>query len=186
NLKTIRKLMEQNQNHWNTLRDGRLAQAKRRSILKDINTRRRKAVTLLEELALRTSRITPLMRRLDAMCNKMSELETRIAHIENKPGIDPEELQAMKDEVQGLSDLVLESPEQLRKRMLAIKRVFAEYEQAKRNLSGGNLRLVVSIAKKYRNRGLPFLDIIQEGNTGLMRAVDKYEYRRGYKFSTYA
>ena len=57
-----------------------------------------------------------------------------------------------------------------------------EYEQAKRDLSGGNLRLVVSIAKKYRNRGLSFLDLIQEGNTGLMRAVDKYEYRRGYKF----
>jgi RNA polymerase primary sigma factor len=64
--------------------------------------------------------------------------------------------------------------------------VFWEYEQAKRDLSAGNLRLVVSIAKKYRNRGLSFLDIIQEGNTGLMRAVDKYEYKRGYKFSTYA
>jgi RNA polymerase primary sigma factor len=70
--------------------------------------------------------------------------------------------------------------------MLTVRRVFSEYEDAKRKLSGGNLRLVVSIAKKYRNRGLPFLDIIQEGNTGLMRAVDKYEYRRGYKFSTYA
>ena len=56
----------------------------------------------------------------------------------------------------------------------------------KRELSSGNLRLVVSIAKKYRNRGLSFLDLIQEGNTGLMRAVDKYEYRRGFKFSTYA
>ena len=58
-------------------------------------------------------------------------------------------------------------------------RQYEDYESAKRNLSGGNLRLVVTIAKKYRGRGLGFLDLIQEGNTGLMRAVDKYEYRHG-------
>jgi RNA polymerase primary sigma factor len=85
-----------------------------------------------------------------------------------------------------MRSLVLENPEDLDRRVTQILKVFREYEQAKRDLSGGNLRLVVSIAKKYRNRGLPFLDIIQEGNTGLMRAVDKYEYKRGYKFSTYA
>jgi RNA polymerase primary sigma factor len=100
--------------------------------------------------------------------------------------VDDDDVQVMKEELGGLRDLVLESPDELYRRIKDLNTVFWEYEQAKRDLAGGNLRLVVSIAKKYRNRGLAFLDVIQEGNTGLMRAVDKYEYKRGYKFSTYA
>jgi RNA polymerase primary sigma factor len=98
-------------------------------------------------------------------------------------GHDAEDLEVMREELDGLRALVLAEPEDLAARVKCITTVFWEYEQAKRDLSGGNLRLVVSIAKKYRNRGLGFLDVIQEGNTGLMRAVDKYEYKRGYKFS---
>jgi RNA polymerase primary sigma factor len=99
---------------------------------------------------------------------------------------DPEDLAVMREELMGLKSLVLSDVSDLVRHVREINTVFWEYEQAKRDLSGGNLRLVVSIAKKYRNRGLSFLDVIQEGNTGLMRAVDKYEYKRGYKFSTYA
>jgi RNA polymerase primary sigma factor len=72
------------------------------------------------------------------------------------------------------------------KRAEEIDHEFQRYERAKSRLSSGNLRLVVSVAKRYRKRGLSFLDLIQEGNTGLMRATEKFEYRKGYKFSTYA
>jgi RNA polymerase primary sigma factor len=184
NLETVRRLIELNQADWRMLREGRPAAALRKEVRERMNQRRRRAVTLLEECALRTSRIIPLMRKMVAMVTKVEYLD----HQTKTRGktLVPDEMDAMKDELRGLTDLAMETRNELRKRVDDVQKVFGEYEEAKRRLSGGNLRLVVSIAKKYRNRGLSFLDIIQEGNTGLMRAVDKYEYRRGYKFSTYA
>ncbi|NOT02474.1 MAG: RNA polymerase sigma factor RpoD [Phycisphaerales bacterium] len=186
NLETARALLAKNDEDWTTQLQGRVAKKAKTDVLRQMNDRRRKVSRLLEELSLRTSRIQPLFRRLENLRRKMISLERRIVSEDRRRTMSDEDYQAMLEENEGIRSLVLEDSDALSDRLATIRRVFSEYEDAKRKLSGGNLRLVVSIAKKYRNRGLSFLDIIQEGNTGLMRAVDKYEYKRGYKFSTYA
>ncbi len=185
NLKTLEHLMEQNQEDFAKILDPRIDENEKRKLRRALRVRRRKAVTLVEELSIRTQKVQPLMKKLEQMSAQMDELEHKIAALEGSRAC-KEERANLEKELHDYMMLTLEEPSGLRKRVEIVRKRFTEYEQAKRDLSGGNLRLVVSIAKKYRNRGLSFLDLIQEGNTGLMRAVDKYEYRRGYKFSTYA
>jgi RNA polymerase primary sigma factor len=184
NIQTANKLLDMDRQLFNDFVSSGDIQDKKNIFIR-ISRNKRKIATLLEELSLRTSRIQAMRKKLHGICVKMHELEQLIAQGPNQE-MSKEDIDAAKQELLGLTELVAETAEQLDKRLRTIDRIYAQYEDSKRTLSSANLRLVVSIAKKYRNRGLSFLDIIQEGNTGLMRAVDKYEYRRGYKFSTYA
>ena len=185
NLRTLRHLLRQNRHDFRVTISKSRPRRERREAWRRLVTRRAKAVRLVEELGLRTQRLQPLWEELQKISQRMDVLIAELTDLRSRRKA-PERVAEIRKELRYLMRITLESPSTLRRRIVRTTNLQQEYDAAKRRLSAGNLRLVVSIAKRYRNRGLSFLDLIQEGNTGLMRAVDKFECDRGYKFSTYA
>lgn len=146
---------------------------------------RREAVRLIEQAEIRLTRVEAKWRQLERIGARMTTLR-RTLQTGDATSLPAEEGAALRKELRRCMMLTGESEATLRTRINKVKQLGAEYYTAKRSLSEGNLRLVVSVAKRYRNLGLSFLDLIQDGNTGLLHAVDKFEYQRGFKFSTYA
>jgi RNA polymerase primary sigma factor len=184
NLVTVRHLLSQNQADYRLAVSRRVTRAEKRAAWRRLIVRRNKAVRLVEELNIRLQRLMPLWDQLKEISKRMTSIKDQLKK--------PEELlhsvlhREFTEELRYLMRISLETPQTLSRLVGRTEGHKVQYDAAKRELSAANLRLVVSIAKRYRNRGMSFLDLIQEGNTGLMRAVDKFEHARGYKFSTYA
>jgi RNA polymerase primary sigma factor len=179
-LVTLNRILKRNQELAAAIRDGSSREKRR-----ELRFHRENACRLVEELGLRTKKLLPLMQHLR---DRGVELRAYLAELEalKRQPEKAEKCQRLQRHVNRILGELHEPAREIFLRVRLMDRRYTAYEAAKKALSAGNLRLVVSIAKKYRHRGLSFLDLIQEGNTGLMKAVEKYEYQRGYKFSTYA
>ena len=183
-LKTLKSLVAAADLDFQTLQRGGSVLLVNR-MLRALGRRLRKAVKLIEEFS---PRIDLLDRWSDEMRAKVRVM-VELTKIGAGNGRSTAEKEARMRAARELRDLALDLrllPEHAMRLSKVVLLRRGEYQKARRELAEGNLRLVVSIAKRYRSRGLPFSDLIQEGNRGLMRAVDKYEHRLGYKFGTYA
>jgi RNA polymerase primary sigma factor len=184
NLRTLAKLHQRAGADFRALLRTRSASGKarlRRTLLRHL----RKAIALVEELSPRTELLEYFMGDLSDWLEKTADLERRSGQCGRSAAGRDQQLRLIKE----LRDMTLEARitrEELAGLLQVIRRRQEVYQKARRELAEGNLRLVVAIAKRYRGRGLAFADLIQEGNRGLMRAVDKFEHRLGFKFGTYA
>jgi len=176
NLETLRRLEDEKRALFRIAMSRSLPLAKRHEAWRRLVRKRNKAVRLVEEMNLRIQRLYPLLKQLRDLGATLRSGGGTSAADRHQAAVDARRILLA----------TRESRHTLMRRLGRLDDLQQRYDAAKRELAAGNLRLVVSIAKRYRNRGLSFLDLIQEGNSGLMRAVDKFEHARGFKFSTYA
>jgi RNA polymerase primary sigma factor len=184
NIKTLKRLLASSEADFRNL-ERATTQAVRSRIRRDLWRALRKAIRLTEELSPRIDLLDRWSDEMVSVSRKMEQLEKQTEG-SHRSAADRERRTKLTKQLRELRIEMRATPEYLTRlsKMLLHRRTL--YQRARRELAEGNLRLVVSIAKRYRSRGLPFSDLIQEGNRGLMRAVDKYEHRRGFKFGTYA
>ena len=181
NLRTLDALLGENRRDYDAAANARPGR-KRRAIWRRLIRRRHRAVRLVEELGLRIERLDPHFIALVDYDWRIHQLVRQIQRSDersNRHAIAAAELETILRRVQ-------QTPSGMSRRIRQLRSALSRYQQAKQALCEGNLRLVVSVAKKYQHRGVNLLDLVQEGNAGLMRAVEKFEHRRGFKFSTYA
>ncbi len=184
NLHTLDRLLAENAKDFRIAASQSSSSRQRQEAWTRMRRRRAKGARLVEELGLRAVLMRPWVDQYESMGARMRMLTTSIKNAQERDADD--EVRRLRMQLHRLMQRTGESWRTLERRMVRIRRWQREHHHARQLLCEGNLRLVVSVAKRYVRRGMSFLDLVQEGNTGLIQAAEKFDYRRGFKFSTYA